>query len=156
MKANIIKLPNSFSPRNNASPQQRGRRCRLLASLALLLSLNACVVWPHATSNYEVRGVVLDNRTLRPVKDVDVEVHFPETRETEETKSTKNGTFRVESDGQLNWILYFWGDELIDVPLEMSLKHPRYDAEHVEDLTVRETRKGRFLNVGSVYLDRKR
>ncbi len=124
--------------------------------LCLLLPLNACVIWPHTTSSYEVRGRVFDNVTLRPIKQVSVDVEFPETREEQKSVTNRDGSFSVKSDGQWNWILFLFDETLADVPLEMRLSHPAYDSETILDLSVQEREKGRFLDVGSLYLDKKR
>lgn len=129
---------------------------RIGLSLFVAFSSSGCVIWPHTTSQFEVRGRVFDNKTLRPIPQVEVEVNFPETREDQETKTSRDGSFSVRSDGQWNWILYLFDETLADVPLEMNLSHPGYDTERISDLRVREQEKGRFLDVGSLYLDKRR
>ena len=129
---------------------------RLFALSILLLVMSGCVIWPHTTSQYEVRGLVFDNLTLSPISKAEVRLRFPETREEHQTQTRNDGSFLVRSEGQWNWILYFWSDDEKEVPVEMTLTHPGYEKETVEDLTVSEHKDGRFLDVGSLYLDRKR
>jgi hypothetical protein len=134
----------------------RDCKASLLAAIFLLTS-NGCVIWPHSTSHYEVRGTIFDNVSLVPIPGAEVAVHFPQTSEKLSTNTRQDGSFSIRSDGQWNWILYFWDDdEGPDAPVEMTLKHPLYEKEKVSDLTCPENKDGRFLDVGSLYMDRKR
>jgi hypothetical protein len=100
---------------------------------------------------------VYDNRTLQPVNGVKVEVFFPESREEQEVSSARDGSFRIESDGHWRWIIFFWGEDSKQTPVELRLEHPEYDREFIDDLKVGENDDtGRVLDAGFLYLDPKR
>ncbi|MCB0323009.1 MAG: carboxypeptidase regulatory-like domain-containing protein [Bdellovibrionales bacterium] len=120
-------------------------------------TMSGCVFWPHKTSQYSVNGSVFDNHSDDPIRGAAVELRFPETGEEQRGASAANGRFALESDGSWQWFIWFWDDdEVEELPVELRLSHPDYDAERFRDLKVRREGERRVLNAGYLYLERKR